>query len=584
MALYCRHCYEKDGELVRVPVDDPTKTSFKCPRCGKFVDVGKGKTGYKVNLPFVPKSAPKGDSTQSTNTGGGGGEGGGEPPKEESQPKVERGKVILKKISGHGISSRTMSAIIVGAIFSLSLLVPYLNIMTKALREFILDLLVIPFPNIPNTWPAIWAFFSVLTTVIAVLWAWTKDSIWVGIIWMLFLVCFMTAYYFIPPILDRLGAGEFLPSLMCTLQNLGKEGGMTECLSGQLEEEEIEKIGDYDVLQVRFDTETTEERVHKDRDTKRLLVEDYFINLEITNPSDTDTVEGFKILSCADYNCVSGSYIRRGGSVASRDRIKFGALWTIDGMYMDDGTGVRCPNNDCSIGPGETLLIALQGVPFTLCDGVDESSCEKFDVCRWDEDADPQCFQVEDTKSTYLDAKIMFSYDYETEGKYDFIVTTSDQVLRPLLRNRMPPQSSAGPLDVEIKFGPTAYVFRDPSQTEAEVIVRLTLSKEDDGNTAYIKRVKINKLDFGLSGEPVLSAPQVCTAPWLGGVELENGELLIDDGSGGEPLKKSHTYTCRYTIDRDAVDEDGEVIPFISVAEYRYEKTILNRFIEVADE
>lgn len=551
------------------PSQGPIPNRIWCPTCGSFVATGVATTSSRSKgIPSLGKLFG----------GGSGGGGGSEPPKEESAPRgegiKEKSKVVVRKISSHGISERSFSAIIVAAIFGLSLIVPYFNIMTRPLRQTLLDLLVIPFPNIPNSWPAIWTFSSILITAFATLWAWSKGSIWIGILWLLFLVLVVyPLYYFVPPILDRLGASEFLPSLMCTLQNLGDPEGMGACQMEQFEEEEVEKIGEYEVLEVRFDTETTENLVYKEPGGQ-LLIENYFVNLEITNPSNTETIKGFKIIECPDYNCISGSYLRRGGSVTTRQRIKFGALQTTDGTYMEE----NCPTpEDCVIEPGQTLMLTLQGVPFDLCSGRDESDCKNVDVCKWD-DPTGSCIDAEDRLSQYVEARVMFSYDYAVEGKYDFIVTTSDEVLRPLLRNRLAATSSAGPLDVKIGFGPTAYVFRDPTLDTAEVAVMITLKKEDDGNTAYIKDpIKINKLDDG----SVLTALGTCSAPWGESVNLVNGEI----GIGGErPLKKSHTYVCKYEISRGGVGPDGEVIPFIVVAQYRFEKILINRFVEVVEE
>jgi hypothetical protein len=351
---------------------------------------------------------------------------------------------------------------------------------------------------------------------------------------------------------------------------------MMECQGGGVdgdEEPDIDKLGSYNVLESSFDTLISGNVIYSSGGN--LTIESYYLNVEFTNPSDTTTITNFTIIS--DDPDRDGSYLRRSGRTLKTDeKIKLASLVTVDGLYMD---GNRCPNNDCSIKPGETLRLTLRGTPIeSICQFDNEDSCEEKDICVWN-DVNIVCEQGQDRVTREAEAKVKFAYNYTGEGKYEFIVANSDDVLRPLLENRMEPTSSAGPLDVKVYFAPNAYVLRQGvEEPKIGVVVKLM---KDEAGTAYIQdEIRIIRLEDGM-----LSPPQTCSSPWGGALTLtpdgQDSELLL---LGVErSLKESHTYVCEYDL-VGPVEDDGEVIPFIVRADYRYEKTITNSGIQVGEE
>jgi hypothetical protein len=293
----------------------------------------------------------------------------------------------------------------------------------------------------------------------------------------------------------------------------------------------------------------------------------------VENPSDTEPIENFQILS-------SGTELKRAGVVKTEEKVKLADLVTTGGSCMDIA---------CDIEPKGTRVFTLKAIAVDC--GSDEfnqeDDCEWRDVCEWDEDAG-ECKDKADRKTREMEARVKFSYDYAGQGDFDFIVAESDEVLAPKLASRANPQSSEGPVDVMVYFAPTAYVFRADPTGEEFVSVVIKLSK-DTGGTAIIK----DPIRISRSGDGILKKPEGCSSPWSAGdpdnllvtmPEYEYSEKL--DIGGDKNLTRSHAYVCKYGIDYSKLDinldkDDVEVIPFTVIVDYSFEKTVTRDDIEV---
>jgi len=515
------------------------------------------------------------------------------PPKEEPTKEEEnrwkrlkkkwgqRQERVKVKLYGTDWQSRSLRAIIVIIFVALSFFHPEV----KPLQNFILSTGV---PHLADYWSELIIIGFLIVIGVAVYVALYQNSIVAGGGWAIMVLILVAGFSYGEEHLESAQLNAYILSFQCTMSNFGKPSTEWQDCSIQpidiTGEPEPEKIGSYKVLDVSFDTKYVSNVIYKSGVPLKVTFDTYFPILLVENPSDTMTIDDFKIITNSDptdpdyseedYLYEEDTAIIRGGAVESEYEIKLANLYEESGMCMDD--------DGCHIGPKETLRLVLKAVPIK-CEYIsDEFDCEARDVCEWNE---TKCEEDDDTKTTEVDVKVKYSYNYSGEGKYDFIVAESDEVLGPKLASRKDPTSSDGPLDVIVYFAPSAYVFRAEPTEEKFFNVIIKLSKEKAG-TAYIKEpIRISRLSDG-----ILTKPAACRAPWVEDLTLdENTEVEYSENLwlGGErSLKESHTYVCKYQINYDKLNKDpekeeDETIPFIVMADYRHEKTITQGSVPV---
>ena len=467
---------------------------------------------------------------------------------------------------------RLLKAFIVAVIIGMTLFHP----IAKPVKDFLLEIIGIGVPNIADYWDRIILVSGLIIIPAAAYVAWRRDSIDIGGIWIAAIIIVTVGYSFASPYLQSAGASGPLSSFKCLLQNLGNQEGMQMCAMETVSEPELQKIGSYDIIEVSFDTRYTGGEIYKSDsnylDFDSLDFDRYFIDLVVENPSDTEPIKNFQIIS-------EDTKLWRAGVIKTEEKIDLAYLVTTDGSCMDSACG--------DIEPKGTRIFTLKAVVIVCKGPQDEDTCELRDVCEWDEDA-VECIDKEDRKTKEMEAKVKFSYDYAGQGDFDFIVGESDEVLAPKLASRADPQSSEGPVDVMVYFAPTAYVFRTDPTGDEFVRVMIKLSK-DTGGTAIIK----DPIRISRSSDGVLEKPEGCSSPWSAGdpniplvnmTEYDYSEKL--EIGGDKSLSKSHAYVCKYGIDYSKLDinpdkDDVEVIPFTVIVDYSFEKTVTKKDIGV---
>ena len=458
-----------------------------------------------------------------------------------------------------------INAIVVGVLVAATLIWFYFSPIAGGIVEF----LVIFIPNIMDFWPQ---FFILVSMVLIAVLAWSAfvTHSWKPVLFVVFFWIVVFGYYILPPVLKIVAGidmGEQWKTALCMISM----EDMQSCLGGGGDEPDVDKIGSYKVLRGSIDTTYTGGEIY--RIAGVLSFETYYIDVEFTNPSNTETIENFFIRSCTAKNNCQGSYLKRGGSLRTVEKYILASLTTPDGMYMD---GV-CPAGDCSIGPRETLRLSLRAVQFDHCDGGDEQSCENVDFCVWTEDG---CKFDQDFLTSEVEARVVYEYEYSAEGQWEFLVAESDDLLTPLLNKREDPKSSAGPLDIKVYFTPTSYVFRDPAAQSTEIGAIVKLINEDEGSKMRIQDpIEVSRLTNG-----GMSHMGTCGSPWDPALPYQTVRPLVDaiQLGGEQSLRQSHTYICKYTVDRPA--DGDETVPFFARVNYVHEKTMVRSHIMVSEE
>jgi len=489
------------------------------------------------------------------------------PPDKKGEDKKKEGKKETLILKERKISERLIKAIFFTALFAVVAFVNWATIIESS--NIVMPFVsvgvgaVLPDVHVADFWNNVISWLIVLSIPI-VFWAVLRtNTIFVGIGLLAFLIIIIV----VPPIISPYLTSGYGTSLMCVMQNVGNMQ-VCQIASGDTTVQ-TEKIGTYDVLNVKFDTEYTGNTIYGTSGTgAKLDFDTYILPIVVENLVDTD-IKNFKILG--------SSVLVRSGAIKSEEEVTLARLETLNRQCMD---------SYCVIKSKGKLSLSLKATPVEYCNGKDKEMCSTLG-CQWDSTA-KACKQADRT-TTEVEARVSFAYDYSGEGKWDFIVVASDNpeaALRSKLAGRTErPSSSAGPVDVTVYFVPQYYALTD-SLTHPEFAVLVILSKNPSG-VAYIKdKITITRLSDG-----VLEKPENCSAPWGDKVELNStGRLTEDLNTGGEwPLKKSQTYVCKYKINPKGIggiggnptEEESKSIPFIVRADYRYEKTVTKSSIMV---
>jgi hypothetical protein len=563
MVWYCRKCGRKLSDFIKM-----------CPDCK------------------IRRDQPPPSSGRPSGGGGGGDSGSG-----KSRIKIIERIREKKDEAGGGV----ISALVVMLLVTATLVWFYFS----PIDDAFMDILVIWFPNIADTWQNTYIFLAAVAILVLTLEALTSKKIRMGLYFVIVFWILIFTYYIVPPFLEifEVEVGNYWATLICTL----KMEDMESCM-GMVdgEEPEIEKEGDYVALEAEFRTEYAGKEIYKITDEETGLIQlnfdSYFIDMEFKNPSDTKAITGFSIISCDGPECIKGSYIKRAGSLKTVGKHIIASLQTTNGDYMKpwkQKQNNNCPPGGCVINPGETLRLTFKvGENFMedLCDGTDARGCERVDFCAWDEST-TSCNLGNDMTTEEVEARIMYEYDYSAEGKWDFIVAESNEILEPQLRERGEPRSSSGPVDVKVVFSPTAYVNRVVEEEPPQIGLVVKLEKEEDGSVAFIdspiKVIRLTGYNGILTKVEDDDEESYCTAPWTSKIpfksewEGEPKDDLVDFIDLGlsqydTELRDTHTYFCNFKIDVTKIGEDGkEVIPFIVRVNYRHQKIMTQRFIDV---
>ncbi len=484
------------------------------------------------------------------------------------------------------VSGRTFKII---AAIAITAIVLFANPMLPPLKDYLLELTAIFAPNVADIWETAVLLVSLLLITFVAFLVWYYNSSIPGIAVWGTILAITLIFPFVSQYLELGYASGPLSTLVCYKDYLltGDAEAMAACQiesTGGFDDPDATKVGDYDVLSVSLSTEHTGNIITKTEvDGKlKLLLNIYFIELVVENPSDEITIKNFKIID--DNKEVLGNKdtaLVRSGAVKSSEKIKLANLETLGRECMDEAA--EGFEEYCDIEPGGILRLTLKAIPIECNDLEYKVDCELRDICKWveDEDGDEKCASEDDRKTKEVEARVKFSYDYAGEGKFDFVVANSYETLWALISGRAPKTKSDGPVDIKVSFGPTAYLLRE-AIIEPEVILIIELSKEKVGEASIEEKIKITRLSDGVLSPPLSEG---CVAPW-GGIGLSSisdrtEELNLD---GPKKLKRTHTYICTYTINKASVGDDGERIPFIVRANYSYAKTVTKRNILVKEE
>lgn len=486
---------------------------------------------------------------------------------------------VSSKLEGFNISGGLIKTI---AFTIITLILFFVNPYIEAVNSSMFGILSAFIPGLADYWDMVVIAGALLITAAGAIAVWHYDSLLLAIVIVIGIVAVMIFLPMIAPYAESVGVNDYLSSLTCMLQNLGNPEGMSSCYvtTPDYNDLDSEKIGNYDVVDISFDTEYTGRVIYKTKDnegSEKLNFNTYYINLIVENPSDTDTIEDFCIVDndLIDLGDKDTALIR-GGSVRSSEKIKLGSLVTSDGKWMCS----NCESGNCDIAPNEKIRLVLKVIPINCSNYTySQSYCEYLDYCEWiegDEELEEEsyCTFDSDSRTNSAEAKVTFRYDYAGEGEFDFVIGNSEETVKILTSSRNPPTSSDGPIDVVVYFSPNALVIYGTEQDTVNTLVKLTNEKS---GTATVNGLSITRLTSG-----VLTAPTSCEASW-GTAELSSSGLS-QSSTFSKPLKDGHLYVCEYGIIDSEVGEDGEVIPFIARTDYTYEDSKTLKSIDVYEE
>jgi len=455
---------------------------------------------------------------------------------------------------------------IIGAIFAAFLL--GLFFLHPGMKDFDSDLLttVTAFWSVaPDLFPQMWYGIKIIIAILFGLTA-DKENPYKGFLILLLLVVIITFYPFISSSFSKIGFDRYLASISCMMANANDPAGLTACqhTTGEDEEEvETTKTGEYDILDVSFDTAQFGGTISKAGDYLQ-FDNRYFLPIEF-KLADEDSERSIKNLRITD------AYLMRSGVVTTDQRIKLADLEVNDGICTED--------NRCEIKPGRSTKLTLAGVSIS-CDGYPENECVTYKTCEWNADEN-KCQMKKDTITKQADAIVEFSYDYEAQGKYDFIVANSDNALDVLLEDRAEQTKSDGPIDILVNFIPSYFIFRDTAaDMTTDVSVMIDLVNEGDGDASVRGPIEISRSSTDVIAP---SSNPKCTAPSETYDLDPNNEYSDNITFEHESLTREIRFICDYTVDQNFVGEQGEVVSFIAHTEYRYDDTITRPKITVND-
>jgi len=420
---------------------------------------------------------------------------------------------------------------------------------TKALITYVLSIVYPDFPMPFLDMALIAASMLVLLALVGVARSGTTPALIMLTMMTLYLVFFPAVSSFVQSELVT----KYLNAIGCTIQYRDNPQALSMCQQTASGGPVATKTGGKVVLKASFDQYAGSTIYGNETN---LNYDAFLLSVVIENPSGTETIKYFSVSDGSE----GESYMIRSGNVKSSDRIKLAYLQLLGG---------EC-GNSCSIAPMEKKTLSFKAVPINYCgDFTDSRACESDadKGCVWD--VAGKCMQT-DKLTTRLDANVAFSYDYEVQGSFDFVLANSNAAASTALSTRKAPTSSAGPVDVIVYFAPTYYVTA--AGPESEMRLTVTLNNLNAGKTADIKTVHIARMNDGA----LERSGTTCSTPWgTSDFIKDQTEGTVDKilVIGKAHLSKSQRYVCTYSITAPSdwgTQDVSKTVPFIVDIRYTY--------------
>jgi len=378
-----------------------------------------------------------------------------------------------------------------------------------------------------------------------------------GIIMLTFMALYLIFFPVVTSFVQSDMVSKYLNVLGCTLQYSTNPQAMSACqqaVSGGTPTSV--KEGGKVVLKASFD-QYSGSVIYASADS--LNYDAFLLSVIIENPSATKTIKNFHVSDGLE----GDSYLTRSGNIKEADRIKLAYLTLLNS---------ECGSIPCNIAPGDKKTLSFKAAAVGYCDLADARACESEadKGCVWDATAS-KCSQTDKT-TTKLDANVAFSYDYEAQGSFDFVLANSNSGLATALAARKSPTSSAGPVDVIVYFAPTYYVTAAGGSSEMRMTI--TLNNLNLGKTADVYTpVHVTRLNDGA----LARSGTTCVTPWGTSDFDPDGEAAMTDtilvGLKAH-LSKSQTYICSYSITAPqewvGMTDVSKTVPFIADVKYTY--------------
>jgi hypothetical protein len=456
-----------------------------------------------------------------------------------------------KATGGSGVSMPDATTLILSAIALVLLVVGYAQ--TRSLITYMLSIIYPDFQTSFIDLGLIILSMMVLLAFIAVARSGTIPG--------MFMLTFMGLYLIFFPVVTSFVQSDlvskYLNVLGCTLQYSTNPQAMSACQQFVSAGTPTSvKEGGKVVLKASFD-QYSGSVIYASADS--LNYDAFLLSVIIENPSATKTISNFHVSDGTE----GESYLTRGGNIKEADRIKLAYLTMLNN---------ECGSILCSIAPGEKKTLSFKAAAFDYCDLADARACETAadKGCVWDAAAS-RCSQTDKTTAK-LDAKVAFSYDYEAQGSFDFVLANSNAGLATALAARKSPTSSAGPVDVIVYFVPTYYVTAAGKSSEMRMTI--TLNNLNLGKTADVATpVHVTRLNDGA----LARSGTTCVTPWgTSDFKADSAGSTTDQILVGlnAHLSKSQTYICAYSITAPqewaGMTDVSKAVPFIADVKYTY--------------
>lgn len=349
--------------------------------------------------------------------------------------------------------------------------------------------------------------------------------------------------------------GEGLAGLLCTITS---PQAIEDCMAekGFNPQTQVEKVGGYDAVIVKFGTEANGYTLASAHGDKTGGIYPYFFAVTVENPDKEKIVEEMSLVASIFND--------------TNDAIVVGSSTRIQPDLCNE-------TSSCILFPGEKMTVS-------------------FDA----DNNNPLGYLINDKESKELKVRLNLSYKYSGEGKNSYMIYQHPGVEKSLTS----PISMTGPLDIAVYFVPEVYIVDRYQATRTYVDVYVTLSK---GSSAYesardwvrIQRIFITRLEGITSTTESILTPNPgltnCNGPFYGSNytlcslttvpkcnldNIQTDEIVYDQQTklgdkDKAPLTMDRTYKCRYEIHTDKIGSANyKTVPFSVVANYTNEKFI----------
>jgi hypothetical protein len=458
----------------------------------------------------------------------------------DREEKMRRGKEERKRREDRQISEddkRLFKAILSAVLMA----IPFLPIVGASLYSPIgLTAISVTGSLLPPgpPWPLMFNVFVPVVVVLGVAYlSYNKNSLGIGIIGFILLAVPMAFISAVPTVFPELATG--FEKYVCMGKYWDNPNAADICGLMTGETPEAEKVGSEEVVKVTFDTSVSERlRIRSDSDELKLNM--YSIPIEIENPSDEKTIEGFYIKS---------ANVHKGGNIKSSEKDDIGDL-----------VADRCnsASSSCEIGPNQKIRISLKGSE-----------------------------AVEDPETDEVEIRVEFSYEYSNEGHNDFIIAKTLEGWKEAYADSEGRKSFEGPIDVVVWFWPESVIIDEmPEIGETkDLYVYISLSKEETRlSYADIKNpIEIIRVDEGASSD-LFEGQAICETRWDPEIDLSMSDAgdELPLGADLRQLRTDHLYSCKYTLKREFSSiEESKTIKFIVRANYSFVDTKIQKDIVI---